>query len=69
MLDALTYERAVVARGEEQVFSDQDIEKFAKLNSSRKHISFRKVDENDKKRRERQLGLLEEIKNRSVEFA
>jgi len=69
MLDALAYDRAIVANGEEQVFSNQDIESFNKLNSSRKKTSLRQVDEKDKERRGRQLDLLEEIKNRSVEFA
>jgi len=69
MLDALAYERAIVARGEERVFSEQEIEKFTQLNNIRKQSSLRKVDEKDKKRRGRQMDFLNEIKNRSVEFA
>ena len=69
MLDALDFARAVVANGQEQVYSDQEIESFNILNSIRKNASFQTVDEKDKERRERQLNLLDEIKNRSVEFA
>jgi len=69
MLDALAYDRDIVVSGEEQIFSEQDIENFNKLNSMEKNASFRKVDKSDKERRGRQLDLLEEIRNRSVEFA
>jgi len=69
MLDALAYDRTVVASGEEQIFSDQDIENFNMLNSIRKSASFQNIDKNDKERRRRQLDLLNEIKNRVTEFA
>lgn len=66
ILDQLGYERDFVARGEELDYSSKDIEKFNKLNMSKKQATFSKVDEKDKQRRERQLGLLEEIKTRAV---
>ena len=66
ILDQLGYKRDFVASGEEQVFSSQDIDEFNKLNMTKKHTSLLKVDEKDKERRERQLGLLDEIKTRSV---
>lgn len=66
ILDQLGYKRDFVASGNEQVFSSQDIEEFNKLNMTKKHTSSLKVDEKDKERRERQLGLLLEIKTRSV---
>ena len=69
MLDELAYDRAIVASGEEQDFSDREIENFHKLNISRKNVSFKKVDKKDKERRRRQKDLLNEIKNRSVELA
>jgi len=69
MLDALAYDRTIVRSGEEQVYSDQDIENFNMLNSIRKSASFQNVDKNDKQRRKRQLDLLDEIRNRSVELA
>lgn len=69
MLDALGYDRAIVAKGQEQVFSSQEIESFNKLNSAKKSASLRNVDEKDMKRRRQQLDLLDEIKNRSIEFA
>ncbi len=69
MLDALAYDREIVTKGEEQIFSKQEIEKFNNLNSARKESSSRSIDEKDKKRRRRQLALLDEIKNRSIEFA
>lgn len=69
MLEALAYDRAVVAKGEERVFSDHEIENFNKLNNSKKNAYSQNVDEKDKERRQQQLNLLDEIKNRLVEFA
>lgn len=66
ILDQLGYERDFVASGEELEYSSQDIDEFNKLNISKKLASFLKVDEKDKERRERQLGLLTEIKTRAV---
>lgn len=66
ILDQLGYQRDFVARGEELEYSSKDIEKFNKLNMSKKQATFSKVDEKDKERRERQLGLLKEIKTRAV---
>lgn len=65
VLDQLGYERDFVASGEELEYSNQDIDEFNKLNIRKKHASSLKVDEKDKERRERQLGLLEEIKTRA----
>lgn len=66
ILDQLEYERDIVAHGEEVQFSSQEIDAFNQLNMHKKQASFLSVDEKDKERRERQLGLLKEIKTRTA---
>lgn len=66
MLDCLGYERDFIPIGEEQTFAKNDIDSFNKQNKKQKIENMSKVDENDKKRRERQSKLLEEIKSRSA---
>lgn len=68
ILDTLAYDRSVVARGEEMYFSNQEIERFYKLNKIKKSETLLNVDEKDQQRRGLQLDLLEEIKNRSIEI-
>jgi len=66
MLDCLGYERDFIPVGKEQTFAKGDIDDFNKQNKKQKIENMSKVDENDKKRRERQSKLLEEIKSRSA---
>lgn len=66
ILDQLGYERDLVAIGDEIEFTSHDIEKFNELNVSKKQSRSLKVDAKDKERRERQLGLLDEIRTRAV---
>ena len=65
-LDSLGYERDFVSLGDELIFEFDDIEKFNNHNRRQKIMKLLNVDESDKKRRERQSELLEEIKSRSA---
>jgi len=66
MLDCLGYERDFVTIGKEQKFEKADIDSFNMQNKKQKMDNMSKVDEEDKKRRERQSKLLDEIKSRSA---
>lgn len=66
MLDCLGYDRDFVLRGNEQTFEKSDIDTFNKQNKKQKMLNMSKVDESDKKRRQRQSKLLDEIKSRSA---
>ncbi|VAW64546.1 Sulfotransferase domain protein [hydrothermal vent metagenome] len=66
MLDQLNYERDFVAIGEETQYTAADIEAFNAENKRQKLAQLLNVNEEDKKRRQRQAGLLEEIKSRKV---
>ncbi len=69
VLDALGYERVYVPRGKERKFSDADIRRFDEENKRLKEEVLRGVDTEDLKRRDRQSGLLSEIKQRKVAAA
>jgi hypothetical protein len=69
VLDALGYERVYVPRGKERKFSEADIRRFDEENKRLKEEVLRGVDTEDLKRRDRQSGLLSEIKQRQVAAA
>lgn len=69
VLDALGYERIYVPRGKERKFSEADIRRFDEENKRLKEEVLRGVDTEDLKRRDRQSGLLSEIKQRPVAAA
>ncbi len=64
VLDRLGYERVHVAAGEELVFSDQEIRLFTEENERIKRTLLEQSDKEDLIRRERQEGLLQEIRAR-----
>ena len=66
VMDTLGYERAVVKKGEEQIYSDGDIEKFAQENAEAKIKKSSQVDPEDLKRRKLQTGFLEQISGQSA---
>jgi hypothetical protein len=66
VLDALGYERVYVPRGKERTFSEADIRRFDEENKRLKEEVLRGVDTEDLKRRDRQSGLLSEIKQRKA---
>ena len=66
VLDALGYERAYVKRGQEQKFTDADVQRFKEENERLKREIMEKTDEEDLKRRDRQSALVSEIKKRAV---
>ena len=66
VMDTLGYERAVVNKGEELVFSDKEIECFAQENSEAKIKKSSQVDPEDLKRRKIQTGFLEKISSKSA---
>ena len=61
VMDTLEYERAVVKKGEELTFTDEQIEAFAELNAIAKAKNSSKVDPDDLKRRKLQTGFLSDI--------
>lgn len=64
VLDKLGYERDLIQKGEELLFTKNDIEYFNHLNDLKKSEMTTIVDQNDIKRRNRQSLLLNEIKSR-----
>jgi hypothetical protein len=58
-----------VPRGKERKFSEADIRRFDEENKRLKEEVLRGVDTEDLKRRDRQSGLLSEIKQRQVAAA
>ncbi len=66
VLDALGYERVYVPRGKERKFSEADLRRFDEENKRLKEEVLRGVDSEDLKRRDRQSGLLSEIKRRKA---
>ncbi len=61
VMDTLGYERAVIKKGEELTFSDEDIERFAQENAEAKIKKSSQVDPEDIKRRKLQTGFLQQI--------
>ncbi|MCW8900536.1 MAG: sulfotransferase [Gammaproteobacteria bacterium] len=61
VMDTLGYERAVVQKGEELTFTDEEIEQFAQENATAKASNSAKVDPEDLKRRNLQTGFLNKI--------
>ena len=64
VLDELGYDRYLVKKGEEIIFSPKDIESFNAINNSKKHAFNQQLDKEDLDRRERQLALIDRIKSR-----
>jgi hypothetical protein len=63
-LDALGYERVATRPGEKGAFSADDIRHFDAENKRLKEEVLSKVDPEDLKRRDRQSGLIQQIKQR-----
>jgi len=61
VMDELGYERAVIQKGEEINFTEEDIERFAQENAEAKAKNSLKIDPNDLKRRKLQTGFLDKI--------
>lgn len=61
VMDVLGYERAVIQKGEEINFTEEDIERFAQENAEAKAKNSLKIDPNDLKRRKLQTGFLDKI--------
>ena len=66
LLDALGYDRAFVKRGEEQIFTEADIEAFGSENDRIKEDMRKLIDPADLMRRDLQAGLLKGIKDRQT---
>ena len=65
VLDKLGYKRDLVRKGEEIIFTKNDINKFDQLNNLKKIEVATMVDKQDIERRERQSLLINEIKARA----
>jgi hypothetical protein len=63
-LDALGYERVATRKGEKGEFSADDIRHFDAENKRLKEEVMSKVDPEDLKRRDRQSGLIQQIRQR-----
>jgi len=63
-LDALNYERLYVARGDETIFTEEDIQRFDAENLRFKEQMLDHTDAADLKRRDRQAILIQEIHSR-----
>ncbi len=63
-LDALGYERAFIKKGEELVFTDEEIRAFDAENARMKREILERVDPADRSRRDQQAGLLNAIRER-----
>jgi len=66
VLDTLGYERVATRRGEQADFSNADVQVFDRLNQERKEEMLSKVDPEDLRRRDRQAGLIQEIRTRQA---
>ncbi len=64
-LDKLGYERVAVAKGEESVFTPEQIAEFNAENARLKALAWEQLDDDDRKRREEQRRVLDEIKTRN----
>lgn len=61
VMDTLGYERAVIQKGEEINFTEEDVENFAQENAEAKAKNSLKIDPGDLKRRKLQTGFLDNI--------
>lgn len=61
VMDILGYERAVIQKGEEINFTEEDVERFAQENAEAKAKNSLNIDPNDLKRRKLQTGFLNKI--------
>ncbi len=64
IMDRLGYERVLVQKGEEQIFSQQQIETFKQQNEEAKQKKSQQVDPADRQRRAQQTGFLQQISQR-----
>ncbi|MBI3546424.1 MAG: sulfotransferase [Gammaproteobacteria bacterium] len=64
VLDSLGYERAYVAKGQETIFSAEDIRQFDAENQRLKEEVLKRSNAEDIKRRDRQATLIQEIRTR-----
>jgi hypothetical protein len=64
VLDTLGYERVATHRGERTRFTDADVEAFDRQNQQLKDEVMSKVDPEDLRRRDRQAGLIQRIRQR-----
>ena len=61
VMDTLGYERAIIEKGQEITFTDEDIECFSQENTADKAKSALKIDPNDLRRRKLQTGFIDKI--------
>jgi len=61
VMDSLGYERTLINKGEELIFSDDDIASFEEQNSAAKAKNTSKIDPDDLKRRKLQTGFINKI--------
>ena len=66
VLDALGYERVKIAKSTEIEFSELAIQQYTEINQRLKQEKRAQMDPEDLKRRDRQAGLLQEIKQRQL---
>jgi len=64
VLDSLGYERVATSPGERVAFSQAEVEEFDRQNQALKDEVMSKVDPDDLRRRDRQAGLIQEIRSR-----
>lgn len=66
VMDTLGYERALVKKGEELTFSDDDIERFAYENAAAKDAKSSQIDPADMKRRQIQTSFIKQIAGKTA---
>ena len=66
VLDELGYKRDFIKKGKELKFSEMDLQHFFNENKRLKAISLENTDKGDLERRNRQTGILKEIKSRTA---
>lgn len=62
VMDSLGYERSLVAKGTEHIYSNNVIKEFQKVNEQRVNDKTSHIDPEDLRRRQIQLGFLSQIK-------
>jgi hypothetical protein len=65
-LDTLGYERVATRPGEKAGYSEADVLQFERENERLKHEVMGQVDPGDRERRDRQAGLIRQIRERQL---
>ena len=66
VMDILGYQRAIIQKGKEIIFSDTDINQFTQDNLISKENTASNIDANDLKRRKLQIGFLDKISEEMI---